>query len=99
MINLTFEQFQEVVNANWKNASEQGSFRDCSPEFVNNKHNPGRLYYVWQNLSGFGFVAYDTVEYTAPWWVDNGRGAKGEGSSYEKANLDEDKRYTGSFNA
>jgi len=95
--NLTFDQFKAIVESRWANAAEKGEFRDYSPEFAN-KNTPSRIYYLWQSYS-FGFVAYDTIESPNPWWVDNGRGTKGVGASYEEADSNEDRLYDEGFYA
>jgi hypothetical protein len=97
--NLTFEEFQSIVESEWKNAQELGEFRDYSPEFENHKYNPGRIYYTWQHY-GFGCVAYDTLtsqeegrSFGKKWMADAGRGMHGWGDTLPQAFADENAHY------
>ena len=80
---ITFDQFQAIVRELWNDADD-GIFKNHSPMFVDCQYYPGRIWYEWQHYTGFGAVSYDTLD-QKPWFIEQGRGAHGHGSTIEEA--------------
>ena len=88
-MSINFEEFKAIVLAEWPDAAN-GRF--CIPTGLSSK----RALYEWRS-SSHAAVVYDTADDPTPWYVDNGRGAGGRGSSYEAADRSENEKYDKGF--